>query len=102
MSEENVKYIIDNAPSLESFKGLDCVQLYSDPLYKPPTPAQIDDLIKAAGWSQSDTAKLVGVSYSAGKGSGTIRKWRAPVESKEHRSIPYAAWRLLLINAGVV
>lgn len=32
----------------------------------------------------------------------TVRKWTAPAEAKNHRDIPYAAWRLFLQYVGVV
>ncbi|TQK07839.1 transcriptional regulator [Herbaspirillum sp. SJZ107] len=32
----------------------------------------------------------------------TVRKWHAPPETTNHSPIPYAAWRLLLIEAGAV
>ena len=45
--------------------------------------------------------KIVGV-HSNDKGSTAIRKWRASAGSKEHTEIPYSAWRLMLITAGIV
>jgi DNA-binding transcriptional regulator YiaG len=32
----------------------------------------------------------------------TVRKWLAPPEADNHAPMPYAAWRLLLIETGVV
>jgi len=87
---------------LEAFKERPCSFVFSHPHYHPPTPEEIDALIKLCGWSQNETAKLVGVSYNPKKGSSTIRKWRAKQTSDDYREIPYASWRLLLIYAGVV
>ena len=88
--------------SLDAFKGRPCVLPFSDPNYIPPTPGEIDQLIKLCEWSQNDTAKLVGITYNPKKGSSTIRKWRAKTTSDDYRAIPYSAWRLLLLYAGVV
>ena len=79
-----------------------CLLPYYADGYEPPTPDMVDALIRLAGWSQTETAKIVGVSFNPKKGSTTIRKWRSPVDSKEHRSIPYSAWRLMLLSAGLV
>ena len=93
----------NSAPvSLDVLKRRDCARLFVDPAYKPPTAAEIKALIKLAGWSQNDVAKLVGVSYDPAKGSQTVRKWQTDETKPEHRPISYAAWRLLLIHAGVV
>jgi len=104
MSEQRGAYNVGaSAPAaLVAFKSRRCALLYAHPDYEPPTPDEVDALIKLAGWSQNDTAKLVGVTYNPKKGSSTIRKWRAPKSSTDCRAIPYSAWRLLLLYAGVV
>lgn len=84
---------------LDAFHNRACVLPFDDPGYEPPTPGEVDALIKLAGWSQNQAAKIVGVTYNPKKGSTTIRKWRTRVESSEHRTIPYSAWRLMLITA---
>jgi hypothetical protein len=73
-----------------------CCLLYVNEGYKPPTPEEVRYLQRLNGWSQIDMAKLVGVSFNEKSGSTTIRKWCSPLNSKEHRAIPYSAWRLLL------
>lgn len=70
--------------------------------YRQPTPEQIKALRTYLGLSQIAFAKLVGVTYKEGKGSQTIRKWETPEGQTEHRKIPYSAWRLLLIAAGLI
>lgn len=102
MSEPRAKYKVGDGPDLDDFKDLPCALQCTDPLYKPPTPEQIADLQKAAGWSQVDVAKITGVSYDPDKGSATVVRWRQPLGHKNHRDIPYSAWRLMLIYAGVV
>ncbi|KAA9133446.1 hypothetical protein F3N42_03595 [Marinihelvus fidelis] len=104
MSEERAIYRVDRAApdSLEAFKSRPCALPFHDPGYTAPKPSEIDALIQLAGWSQVETAKIAGVNFKAGKGSTTVRKWRTPVDSSEHRGIPYAAWRIMLAAAGVV
>lgn len=88
--------------SLEAFERLSCALPFTDERYRAPTPQEVAQLINLSGWSQNDTAKLVGVSWDTKRGSSTIRKWKSAKGEKEHREIPYSAWRLLLIYAGVV
>jgi len=88
--------------SLEAFRNRPCALSFGNPAYVPPTPQEVDRLIKLVGWSQSSVAMLVGVTYNPKKGSSTIRKWRASVEKDDYREIPYSAWRLMLLYAGVV
>ena len=88
--------------SLEAFRNRPCALPFGNPAYMPPTPQEVDRLIKLVGWSQSGVARLVGVTYNAKKGSSTIRKWRASIEKDDYREIPYSAWRLMLLYAGVV
>jgi hypothetical protein len=88
--------------SLDGFKNRPCALPFGNPAYAPPTPQEVDRLIKLAGWSQTGVARLVGVTFNLKKGSSTIRKWRANVEKDDARQIPYSAWRLMLLYAGVV
>lgn len=88
--------------SLAVFRNRPCALPFGNPAYAPPTPHEVDRLIKLAGWSQSGVARLVGVTYNAKKGSSTIRKWRANIDKDDYREIPYSAWRLMLLYAGVV
>jgi len=88
--------------SLDAFRNRPCALPFGGPSYVPPTPQEVDRLIKLAGWSQSGVARLVGVTYNPKKGSSTIRKWRANTDKDDYREIPYSAWRLMLLYAGVV
>lgn len=98
--ETKATYIASGDP-LTKVRGTGATQLYTSPAFEQPTPDQVDALIKGMGWSQNDVAKLVGVAYNPKKGSTTVRKWRASTDSPEHRAIPYAAWRLMLLEAGL-
>lgn len=88
--------------SLKAFSNRPCARPFNHPAYLPPSPEEVDQLIKLAGWSQISAAALVGVSYNQKKGSSTIRKWRAKPPSDDARAIPYSAWRLMLLYARVV
>lgn len=71
--------------------------------YEPPTPDEVRALLVIAGHvagkdklTGSEAAQLVGVNPR------NVRKWTAPCDSSNHVQIPYAAWRLLLLHAGIV
>jgi hypothetical protein len=104
MSEEKATYQIvgDDRLTLKEMKTWPSARLYTDPRYVQPSPEQLKQLQLFAGWSQTDVASLAGVVFDPDKGSSTVRRWRAPVKNSQHRDISYAAWRLLLIHAGVV
>ncbi len=105
MSQETPGYNIDSsvAPaSLDAFRNRACALPLADPNYQRPTPEELSALIKIMGWSQNDVAELVGVNYDPKRGSSTVRRWKAPVEKPDHRDIPNAAWRLLLLHSGIV
>lgn len=87
--------------TLDDFHDRSCARPFGDG-YEPATPEEVDRLIKLAGWSQCDAARVVGVAYEINKGSTTIRKWRAPKYKTDSRQIPYSAWRLMLLKTGVV
>jgi hypothetical protein len=86
----------------EAFRNRACSLPYNHPDYVAPGPEEVAALIELAGFSQNQTAKLAGVKYDPLKGSSTVRKWKAKRDRKEYRQIPYSAWRLLLLYAGVV
>lgn len=109
--------------SLEDFKALPCILLFTDPDFVEPTHLEVKSLIRLAGLSQSRVAKITGmkVQYHAklpvpdiestaitdepartAKGSNTVRRWLLPHDNTNSRQIPYAAWRLLLLHSGVI
>lgn len=110
--------------SLEDFKALPCILLFTDPDYIEPTHLEVKSLIRLAGLSQSRVAKITGMKVQyhakpateelespsetatqparAAKGSNTVRRWLLPHDNANSRQIPYAAWRLLLLHSGVV
>lgn len=101
MSETRKIYKTNAAvTSVNGFRGLPCSLPYCSDEYCPPTPEEVDSLIKLSGWSQREVALIAGVGHND-KGSTTVRKWKTK-NGAEARSIPYAAWRQMLEVAGVV
>jgi hypothetical protein len=105
--ETSPNYNITNEPDIDKdnieieLLKSSSIKLFSDPLYQAPTSSEVVKMAQYLGLSQRKLANLVGV-HSNDKGSSTIRKWKAPEDKTEHRPIPYAAWRLMLIEAGLV
>lgn len=89
-----------NVPlTIEAFKNHPSALPFSQG-YQEPGPEIVEALIALAGWSQNQVAMITGVSYNPKKGSPTVRRWKTT--SGEHKQIPYANWRLMLLAAGVV
>ena len=101
MSTQIPTYSNNNAipQTLEAFKNRSCSLPFNQG-YTPATPDEICSLIEIMGWSQNQVAMLTGVNFNPSKGSPTVRRWKT--KAGEHRQIPYSAWRLMLITAGVV
>ena len=105
MSEERAIYRVGDhvlPETLEAFRNHPSALPYTAPGFRLPTPQELKQLRNIAGWSQTQIAKLVGAPFQPKKGSTTVRKWQTDANHREHREIPYAAWRLLLLYAGVV
>ena len=105
MSEEKAVYRIsgDVLPeTIEAFRNHPSALPYGEAGFRLPYPEEVKRLREITGWSQAATAKLVGAQFNPKKGSTTIRKWQTERGKKEHREIPYAVWRLMLLYAGVV
>lgn len=71
--------------------------------WEQPTPGEVRILIEYMGQlvgknklTGQEIADLVGVN------SRNVRKWTAPETTSNFTRIPYAAWRLLLLHAGIV
>jgi len=69
---------------------------YNDPGYCAPTPADVRAVIELLDLTADQVAALVGM-----KDGRAVRRWLASLDSKTHAQIDYAAWRLLLIEAGL-
>jgi DNA-binding transcriptional regulator YiaG len=103
MSENKPVYNVTSDPAaIEGFYNRACINTFASGEYIPPTQGEIKALRKIKGWSQNDVAKITGVSFNPDKGSTTVRRWETSKDKKDSRDIPYAAWRLLLIHAGIV
>ncbi|WP_085944393.1 hypothetical protein [Hahella chejuensis] len=69
---------------------------FASPNYHPPKESDVRLLLRIAGLTGAEAGKLVGVD------ARSVRRWCAPPDTSNHRPIPYSAWRLLLIEAGLV
>lgn len=67
---------------------------FDDPRYQPPTWEDVRLLVQRSGKTGDQIAALAGV---AGR---TVRKWQSPINTSNHTTIPYSAWRLLLLETG--
>lgn len=63
---------------------------FADPRYRPPTAAEVREVIRVLGLTGSQAGVLLGVTSRA------IRKWIG-----DESDVPYSAWRLLLVEAGL-
>ena len=80
---------------------MSCLLLHTDENYIGPTPEDLKELRKKYSLTQIDVAKMVGVSWNK-RGSSTVAKWETDPSKKDHRQIPYATWRLLLVTLHTV
>ncbi|KQQ96128.1 hypothetical protein [Massilia sp. Leaf139] len=70
---------------------------FTSTLYRPPTRDDLIAVIELLGKpTEKEIADLVGVAER------TIRRWIAAPTAKTRTQIDYAAWRLLLLEAGLV
>lgn len=69
---------------------------YTDEGYSAPTWEDVRTLIGITGLSNSAMGDIAGIS------ARKFRKWACSPESNDHLPIPYAVWRLLLLETGFV
>jgi hypothetical protein len=70
--------------------------LATDPAYRKPRPSEVRALLKVTNITASVAGKITG------RPSRTVRKWTSEQDSENHQAIPYSAWRLLLLETGLV
>lgn len=63
---------------------------FADPRYRPPTADELREVTRMLALTGSQAGLLLGVTSRA------IRKWIGG-----ESDVPYSAWRLLLIHAGL-
>lgn len=75
----------------------DSLRLFTDPLYRPPSPDDVRAVCDLLNLKQDEIAGLTG------KNDGrAVRRWLAPITARTHVQIEFAPWRLLLLEAGLV
>ena len=92
----------DGLLSKTALKRRESMLRYSNPRYRDPTPDDVESLLHICGWSQSEVAERLGITSTPGQGSSTVRKWKTPTSEPNYRQIPYAAWRLWLLESELV
>ncbi|BCF95391.1 hypothetical protein [Paraburkholderia largidicola] len=70
--------------------------LATDPGYRKPHPYEVRALLKVTNITASVAGKITG------RPSRTVRKWTSETDSENYQAIPYSAWRLLLLETGLV
>lgn len=70
--------------------------------FRQPTPDELRQVIKMCYRPDGSTFTGADVGALTGTIGRSVRRWTAPVGDDGHRDIPYAAWRLILIAAGLV
>lgn len=71
--------------------------LYTDKAFSIPDPEDVRAVIDMLHLTADQVADLVGV-----RDGRAVRRWLAPASSVTHAKITYSAWRLLLLEAGLV
>ncbi len=84
MTQERAVYGADSKQGVRQ----ECRLPFADERYQAPTPAEVRAIISHLRLTGSEAGRLTGVN------GRTIRKWTGDASN-----IPYAAWRLLLIEA---
>ena len=104
MSEDPAHYDADRHAifSRRQLRASPASRRFDDPEYRPPTPEEVRSLLHLARWSPRDAARRLGVDTDPDAGIRRVESWCARRDDDGHRSIPYAAWRLGLIEAGLV
>lgn len=72
------------------------LRLFRDPAFVAPSYCDVRIITPRHELTGSAVARIMGVTPR------TVRKWLAPPNAQNHSPIPYAAWRLLLIEMGIV
>ena len=86
MSEEHGTYKVEGRTEVRREARLP----FGDPRYAAPTSAEFREVTRLLGLTGSEAGRLLGVD------GRTIRKWIGG-----ERDVPYSAWRLLLLEAGL-
>jgi hypothetical protein len=71
--------------------------LYTDPDYEKPEPEDVRAVAQILDMTGDELAGLVGA-----KDGRAVRRWLAPKSAKSYAQVDYAAWRLMLLYAGLV
>ena len=90
MTETKGRYNVKPVPG--AIRG-SCFDTFDQDTYTQPTPEEVRELINRIGLSGNQVAALVGASSGR-----VVRKWQAAGDVNNKANIPYAAWRLLVLE----
>ncbi len=100
MTQEHPPYFAGASHASEGNASFDpaIFKRFNETGYRPPSVDELRSLKEFSGLTGGELAKLAGVD------ARTWRKWTAPPDNEKgsFRQIPYAAWRLLLIELGLL
>lgn len=91
MTEERAQYHVDREDGGYTLPAGTLLP-YADPDYQHPNEDDVREVLRVAGLTGSQAADLVGVATGR-----TVRKWTGGTQK-----IPYSAWHMLLVFAGLV
>jgi len=93
MSETRAEYLVSGLPRSPRQATL---LRQVDPEYDPPTCEDLRIVMRTAQLTGPAVAARTGVSPR------TVRKWTSAPDTANYVPIPYAAWRLLLLEVKLV
>jgi hypothetical protein len=93
MSEERPIYRVSSRTKLRP----ETLLRFTDPDYQAPDHEDLRTLKDLSGKTGGELAAMAGLQDAR-----TFRKWTAPPAANQRAQIPYAAWRLLLIELGMI
>ncbi len=105
MTEQRAIYKTGNDDDLKELLASNCCKRFDTGIWEPPTHAQWSVILKHLGWSQRDYAAKLGLDWNEKDGCKSFRRWKADpekVSANGYAKTPYTAWRLLLVEAGLV
>ena len=104
MSEDPAHYDADRHAifSRRQLRASPASRRFDDPAYRPPTPEEVRSLLHLARWTARDAVRRLGVDADLESGIRLVDSWCTRRDDDGHRPIPYATWRLGLIEAGLV
>ncbi len=88
--------------NIDDFRKLESVQAFAGSDYRPPSRGEVRALVALLGWGHFDAHLHLGISFHKSKRvSSTLSEWTRGDQAEASR-IPYSAWAMMLLFAGIV